>query len=162
MNDQIDTLLIEQRRFPPPRTFAARANATASLYQDAQRDWKRFWEDQARALEWMSPWSRVLDWKIPHAQWFVGGKLNVSANCLDRHLAGPRRNKAALIWEGEPGDRRTFTYFDLHREVCRFANVLKALDVKKGDRVALYMPLVPELAIAMLACTRIGAVHSVV
>src|SRR6478672_6917530 len=162
MNDQIDTLLIEQRRFPPPRTFAARANATASLYQDAQRDWKRFWEDQARALEWMSPWSRVLDWKIPHAQWFVGGKLNVSANCLDRHLAGPRRNKAALVWEGEPGDRRVLTYWDLAREVRRCANALKSLGIRRGDRVAIYLPMVPEAGIAMLACAPFGAVPSVV
>ena len=110
----------------------------------------------------MQPWTQVLDWQPPHANWFVGGKLNVSANCLDRHVRTARRNKAALIWEGEPGDRRTLTYFDLHRQVCQFANVLKSLGVKKGDRVALYMPLVPELAIAMLACARIGAVHSVV
>ena len=110
----------------------------------------------------MQPWTQVLEWKPPHAKWFVGGQLNVSANCLDRHVRTARRNKAAIIWEGEPGDRRTLTYFDLHRQVCQFANVLKSLGVKKGDRVALYMPLVPELAIAMLACARIGAVHSVV
>ena len=110
----------------------------------------------------MQPWTKVLDWKSPDAKWFVGGRLNVSANCLDRHLKTARRNKAALIWEGEPGDRRTLTYFELHRHVCRFANVLKSLGVKKGDRVALYMPLVPELAMAMLACARLGAIHSVV
>ena len=104
----------------------------------------------------------MLDWNAPDAKWFVGGKLNVSANCLDRHVRTARRNKAAFIWEGEPGDRRTLTYFDLYRQVCQFANVLKSLGVKKGDRVALYLPLIPELAIAMLACARIGAVHSVV
>ena len=109
-----------------------------------------------------TPWTRVLEWKPPHAKWFVGGKLNASVNCLDRHVRGPRRNKAAFIWEGEPGDRRTLTYWDLYRQVNAFANVLKSLGVKRGDRVALYLPLIPELAIAMLACARIGAVHSVV
>ena len=104
----------------------------------------------------------MLDWNPPDAKWFVGGKINISANCLDRHVRTARRNKAAFIWEGEPGDRRTLTYFDLYRQVCQFANVLKSLGVKKGDRVALYLPLIPELAIAMLACARIGAVHSVV
>ena len=104
----------------------------------------------------------MFDWKPPHAKWFVGGKLNISVNCVDRHIAGPRRNKAALIWEGEPGDRRTLTYWDLYVEVQKFANVLKQLGVTKGDRVAIYMPLIPEVAIAMLACTRIGAIHSVV
>ena len=110
----------------------------------------------------MSPWTRLLDWKPPHAKWFVGGKLNASANCLDRHLRGPRRNKAAIIWEGEPGDRRVLTYWELSREVGRCANALKRLGVKKGDRVAIYLPMIPEAAIAMLACARIGAVHSVV
>ena len=124
MNDQIDTLLSEQRRFPPPPEFAARAAATEALYE-AGRDWKKFWEQQARELEWIAPWNRVLEWKLPHARWFVGGKLNASANCLDRHLNGPRRNKAAIIWEGEPGERRVLTYWDLAREVCRCANALK-------------------------------------
>src|SRR6185436_18988235 len=104
----------------------------------------------------------ILDWQPPHAKWFVGGRINASVNCLDRHLRGPRRNKAALIWEGEPGDQRTLTYFDLYRQVSRFANVLRSLGVTKGDRVAIYLPLIPELAIAMLACARIGAIHSVV
>ena len=108
------------------------------------------------------PWTQVLDWQPPHARWFVGGQINASVNCLDRHVRTARRNKAAIIWEGEPGDRRTLTYFDLHRQVNQFANVLKSLGARKGDRVALYMPLIPELAIAMLACARIGAVHSVV
>jgi acetyl-CoA synthetase len=161
MTDQIDTLLSEKRRFPATQEFAARAAATASLYVSGQ-DWKRFWEDQARGLEWMSLWTRVLDWKPPHARWFVGGKLNASANCLDRHVRGPRRNKAALIWEGEPGDRRTLTYWELYREVGRCANGLKRLGIRKGDRVAIYLPMIPEAVVAMLACARIGAVHSVV
>jgi acetyl-CoA synthetase len=161
MNDQIDTLLSEQRRFPPPRAFAARANATDSLYQ-AGRDWKHFWEEQARTLDWMAPWNEVLDWRSPHARWFVDGKLNAAANCLDRHLSGPRRNKAALVWEGEPGDRRVLTYWDLAREVRRCANALKSLGIRRGDRVAIYLPMIPEAVVAMLACARIGAIHSVV
>ncbi len=162
MTDQLDTLLSEQRRFPPPPAFAAQATATPALYERAKADRLRFWEDEARALDWMTPWSTVLEWTLPHARWFVGGKLNVSVNCLDRHLTGPRRNKAALIWEGEPGDRRTLTYWELSREVNRAANALRGLGVKRGDRVAIYLPMIPEAAIAMLACSRIGAVHSVV
>jgi acetyl-CoA synthetase len=162
MKDQIATLLTETRRFPPKADFARQANAQPSLYAEAQADRLKFWEEQAKALDWMTPWTKVLEWKLPHAKWFVGGKLNIAANCLDRHLQTPRRNKAAIIWEGEPGDRRTLTYWELHREVCRAANVLKKLGVKKGDRVAIYLPMVPEAAIAMLACARIGAVHSVV
>jgi acetyl-CoA synthetase len=162
MTDQIDTLLSEQRRFPAPAQFASRAAATQELYDRAARDREGFWEEQARALDWIAPWTRVLDWQPPHARWFVDGKLNAAANCLDRHLDGPRRNKAALIWEGEPGDRRVLTYWDLAREVGRCANALKSLGVGKGDRVAIYLPMVPEAAIAMLACARIGAVHSVV
>jgi len=162
MTDQLSTLLTESRRFPPPPAFAAAANATPELYQASQSDRLRFWEAQARELEWMSPWKTVLNWTPPHARWFEGGTLNVSSNCLDRHLRTARRNKAAIIWEGEPGDRRTLTYWELHREVCRAANALKGLGVKKGDRVAIYLPMIPEVAIAMLACARIGAVHSVV
>src|SRR6185295_17321269 len=113
-------------------------------------------------LHWMKPWKKTLVWNPPFAQWFVGGKLNLTVNCLDRHLDGLRKNKAALIWEGEPGDTRTLTYQELHREVCRFANGLRSLGVVPGDRVAIYLPLVPEAAIAMLACARIGATHSVV
>ena len=161
MSDQIDTLLSEKRRFPPTAKFAASAASTAALYE-AGHDWMRFWEDQARELDWMALWTRVLDWKPPHAKWFVGGKLNAAANCLDRHIRGPRRNKAAIIWEGEPGERRVLTYWDLSREVGRCANALKRLGVKRGDRVAIYLPMVPEAAVAMLACARIGAVHSVV
>ena len=162
MAGQLDTLLSEQRRFPPSAAFASAANGKAELYQAAERDREGFWAEQARALEWIRPWDRVLEWNPPHAKWFVGGKLNVSANCLDRHLDGPARNKAALIWEGEPGDRRVLTYWDLAREVRKAANALKRLGVTKGDRVAIYMPLVPEAVIAMLACARIGAVHSVI
>jgi acetyl-CoA synthetase len=161
MTDQIETLLSERRRFPTTAEFAARASTTTALYLAGQ-DWKQFWEGQARALEWISPWTTALEWNPPHAKWFVGGKLNVSVNCLDRHLRSPRRNKAAIIWEGEPGERRVLTYWDLSREVSRCANALKRLGVKKGDRVAIYLPMVPEAAVAMLACARIGAVHSVV
>jgi acetyl-CoA synthetase len=160
---EIADLLREDRTFPPPADFRAKAVVRDErIYVDADRDPEAFWAGFAGELEWSRPWNTVLDWQPPHAKWFVGGKINASVNCLDRHVRGPRRNKAALIWEGEPGDRRTLTYFDLHRQVSTFANVLKSLGVTKGDRVALYMPLVPELAIAMLACARIGAVHSVV
>jgi len=162
MTDQLDTLLSERRRFPPSPAFAAQANATQALYDAAARDGEGFWAEQARALDWMRPWDRVLEWTPPHAKWFVGGQLNVSANCLDRHLGGPLRNKAAIIWEGEPGDRRVLTYWDLAREVRRAANAFKQLGVGKGDRVAIYLPMIPEAAIAMLACARIGAVHSVI
>jgi acetyl-CoA synthetase len=160
---EIDALLTEDRRFPPSAAWRRDANITdPGVYARAAADPEAFWAGFARELEWIEPWSRVLDWESPHARWFVGGKINASANCLDRHVRGPRRNKAAFIWEGEPGDRRTLTYWDLYRQVNAFANVLKSLGVKRGDRVALYMPLIPELAISMLACARIGAVHSVI
>ena len=160
---EIDALLQEDRRFAPPDSFRGHANLNdPAVYERAAADPQAFWAEQARELEWIKPWNEVLVWNPPNAQWFVGGKLNVSANCIDRHLRTARRNKAALIWEGEPGDRRTLTYWDLYREVSAFANVLKRFGVKHGDRVALYMPLIPELAIAMLACARIGAIHSVV
>jgi len=162
MTDQLDTLLTEQRRFPPPPEFAAQANARPDLYERAKGDRLGFWAEQALALDWIAPWSRVLEWNPPHAKWFVDGKLNVAANCVDRHLEGPRRNKAAIIWEGEPGDHRVLTYWDLAREVNRCGNALRALGIKRGDRVAIYLPMIPEAAIAMLACARIGAVHSVV
>jgi acetyl-CoA synthetase len=160
---EYDDLLREDRSFSPSAEFTARAHVRdESLYAEAERDPEAYWARFARELEWSKPWDRVLDWQPPNAKWFVGGKINVSVNCIDRHVRGPRRNKAAIIWEGEPGDRRTLTYFDLYRDVSQFANVLKSLGVRKGDRVAIYMPLVPELAIAMLACARIGAIHSVV
>jgi acetyl-CoA synthetase len=159
----IDVLLTETRSFPPPAEFRAHALINSeSVANDAASDPEGYWAKMAGTLEWIAPWKKVLDWKPPHAQWFVGGKLNVTANCVDRHIRGATRNKAAIIWEGEPGDRRTLTYWDLYREVQQFANVLKGLGVAKGDRVGIYMPLIPETAIAMLACARIGAVHSVV
>jgi acetyl-CoA synthetase len=163
LHAEIDDLLREDRTIAPPADFRARAVVRdEGIYAEAERDPDAFWAKLAGELEWSRPWDTVLDWKPPHAKWFVGGRINASVNCLDRHVRGPRRNKAALIWEGEPGDRRTLTYFDLYRQVSIFANVLKSLGVRKGDRVAIYLPLIPELAIAMLACARIGAVHSVV
>ncbi len=160
---EIAALLKEHRTFPPSDAWRKTANVLdPSIYEQAARDPEAFWASMARELEWMKPWDRVLDWQTPYAKWFVGGTLNASVNCLDRHVRGARRNKAAIIWEGEPGDRRTLTYWDLYRQVSAFATVLKDLGVKRGDRVALYLPLIPELAIAMLACARIGAVHSVV
>ena len=163
MTSEIDNLLSESRVFPPTPAWRTDARVTdPAIYDRAAADPEAFWASFASELEWSRPWTKVLEWKPPHAKWFVGGQLNISVNCLDRHVRTERRNKAAIIWEGEPGDRRTLTYFDLHRQVCQFANGLKSLGVKKGDRVALYLPLIPELAIAMLACARIGAVHSVV
>src|SRR5215471_4239656 len=160
---ELADLLREDRNYIPPDTFRAHAVVRDErIYEEAARDPEGYWARLAGELEWSRPWTTVLDWQPPHAKWFVGGRLNISANCIDRHVRNGRRNKAAIIWEGEPGDRRTLTYFDLQREVSKFANVLRSLGTKKGDRVALYMPLVPELAIAMLACARIGAVHSVV
>jgi acetyl-CoA synthetase len=159
----IDVLLTETRSFPPPDEFRARAFiSSASVAADAASDPEAYWARMADELEWIAPWKRVLDWRPPHAQWFVGGTLNVAANCVDRHARGASRNRAAIIWEGEPGDRRTLTYWDLYREVQQFANVLKSLGVGRGDRVGIYLPLIPEAAIAMLACARIGAIHSVV
>jgi len=160
---EFSDLLKEDRSFPPSSKFREHAHISDDrIYAEAERDPEAFWARFARELDWSQPWDRVLEWNPPHAKWFVGGKINASVNCVDRHLVGARRNKAALIWEGEPGDARTLTYFDLHREVSQFANVLKSLGIKKGDRIAVYLPLIPELAIAMLACARIGAVHSVV
>jgi acetyl-CoA synthetase len=160
---EISSLLSEDRVFPPDRWWLERSRMhDPGVYARAAADPEAFWAAFATELEWSSPWTRVLDWQPPHAKWFVGGRINASVNCLDRHLGTSRRNKAALVWEGEPGDRRTLTYFDLHRQVCQFANVLRSLGVRKGDRVALYLPLIPELAIAMLACARIGAIHNVV
>ena len=160
---EIADLLQENRTFAPAKEFQAQANVRdESVYVRAERDPEAFWASFAEELDWFTKWTQVLDWKPPHAKWFVGGTLNASVNCVDRHIKGPRRNKAAIVWEGEPGDRRTLTYFDLYRQVGQFANVMKSLGIKRGDRVAIYLPLIPELAIAMLACARIGAVHSVV
>ncbi|AMY07342.1 Acetyl-coenzyme A synthetase [Luteitalea pratensis] len=159
----IQALLDEQRTFPPSEQFTRTANVRdRAVYDEAAADPEAFWKAQAEQLEWIEPFHTVLEWNPPHAKWFVGGKLNAAVNCVDRHVRNGRRNKAAIVWEGEPGDRRTLTYFDLQREVNLAANVLKSLGVKRGDRVAMYMPLIPELAIAMLACARIGAIHSVV
>jgi acetyl-CoA synthetase len=160
MSNQIDALLQEHRSFPPSEEFRRNANANdESVYDVGDRE--AYWASWAEQLDWQTKWDKVLEWNPPYAKWFVGGKLNASANCLDRHLA-TRGDKPAIIWEGEPGDVRTFTYRELHAEVSKFANVLKSLGVKLGDRVAIYMPLVPEAIVAMLACARIGAAHSVV
>jgi len=158
----IEALLLEGRRFPPPEGFRQRANVTdARVYEDAEGDPEGFWARAAGDLHWFRRWDKVLEWDLPYAKWFVGGKTNLSYNCLDQHLAA-RRTKRAIVWHGEPGDERVLTYEDLHREVGRFANVLKSLGVRRGDRVALYLPMIPELPIAMLACARIGAPHTVV
>jgi acetyl-CoA synthetase len=159
----IDVLLQENRKFAPSDEFRRGALVSdPSIYQSASKNPEAYWAKQAESLHWFTRWSKVLEWDPPRAKWFIGGKINISYNCIDRHIDTPRRNKAALIWEGEPGDRRTLTYWDLYVEVQKFANVLTKLGVHRGDRVAIYMPLIPEAAIAMLACTRIGAIHSVV
>jgi acetyl-CoA synthetase len=167
MDTDIESHLIEKRVFKPSKEFARKARIKSleqyrRMYRESIKHPEKFWGREARELTWRAPWKKVVQWKAPFAKWFVGGKLNLSENCLDRHLAGPRRNKAAILWEGEPGDKRTLTYQQLHHEVCRFANVLKRNKIGKGDRVIIYMPTIPETAIAMLACARIGAVHSVV
>ena len=167
MDNNIESHLIEKRVFKPPRNFAKKARIKSlshyrRMYRESIKQPAKFWTREANELVWRTPWKKVLEWKAPFAKWFVGGKLNISENCLDRHLSGPRRNKAAILWEGEPGDKRTLTYQQVHHEVCRFANVLKRNKIKKGDRVIIYLPTIPEAAIAMLACARIGAVHSVV
>src|SRR5256886_5733237 len=167
MQNNIESHLVEKRVFKPSRDFAKKARIKSlgqyrRMYRESIRQPAKFWAREASELVWRAKWKKVLEWKVPFAKWFVGGKLNISENWLDRHLAGLRRNKAAIIWEGEPGDKRTLTYQQLHREVCRFANVLKRNKIKKGDRVIIYLPNIPEAAIAMLACARIGAVHSVV
>ncbi|MBI3298510.1 MAG: acetate--CoA ligase [Elusimicrobia bacterium] len=166
-NTNIESLLKEGRVFKPSAAFSKGTEvgspaAWEKLRAQASKSPVKFWEARAKELRWEKPWKKALDWKFPFAKWFVGGKLNASANCLDRHLEGPRANKAAIIWEGEPGEQRTLTYRQLHREVCVFANTLKKLGIRSGDRVAIYMPMVPEAAVAMLACARIGATHSVV
>ena len=167
MAENIESHLVEKRVFKPAKAFAKTARIRSlqqyrRLYRESIERPEKFWAREANELVWQKRWKKVLEWKAPFAKWFVGGKLNVSENCLDRHLAGPSRNKAAILWEGEPGEKRTLTYQQLHREVCRFANVLKRNKIRKGDRVIIYMPTIPEAAIAMLACARIGAVHSVV
>jgi acetyl-CoA synthetase len=159
----LSALLDERRTFPPSEEFCRRANCNdPAIYDRAAKDPEGFWVEEAKHLDWFAPWQRVLEWNVPWAKWFVGAKLNVTHNCVDRHAHSARRNKAAIIWEGEPGDSRVLTFGMLEREVNRFANALKSLGVVKGDRVAIYMGMVPELAIAMLACAKIGAAHSVV
>jgi acetyl-CoA synthetase len=166
--DRIETLLDEQRSFAPPDAFRRGAHVPdATVYDRARRDREGYWAEWARQLDWIRPWDKVLEWKPPHAKWFLGGKLNASVNCLDRHVRAGRGDKVALIWEGEPagsggGETRRITYRDLHADVNKFGNVLKGLGVARGDRVAIYLPMVPEVAVAMLACARIGAVHTVV
>ncbi len=163
MSETLENLLQENRRFPPPAELAADANVTAEAYDEAAADRLGFWAQQARRLTWAKEWDTVLDWSNPpFAKWFVGGQLNVAYNCLDRHIEAGRGSKVAIHWEGEPGDSRTISYADLHRSVCQAANALTALGIQPGDRVAIYMPMIPEAAVAMLACARIGATHSVV
>src|SRR5262245_52833199 len=165
---QIDTVMKEKRLFPPPQQFAERARIKSleeyeALWDEAASDPPRFWADLARdELHWFEPFEEALVWKEPFAHWFDGGKTNASYNCLDLNLSKGLGNRTAILWEGEPGDTRALTYAELHREVCKFANVLKQLGIEAGDRVSIYMPMVPELAIAMLACARIGAIHSVI
>ncbi|MBL8127667.1 MAG: acetate--CoA ligase [Chloroflexia bacterium] len=159
----IETLLDEQREFPPTAAFAAQANVNdPSIYQRAADDLEGYWANEAASLHWYRPWDTVLEWDPPFARWFDGGQLNVSVNCLDRHVKAGGGGKVAYFWEGEPGDRRTITYQDLYDEVNKAANALKELGVQRGDRVAIYMPMIPELPVAMLACSRIGAPHTVV
>jgi acetyl-CoA synthetase len=163
----IESVLSETRSFPPPAAFAREARVKSAaeyeaLYERAARDPEGFWAEVAGELEWAAPWKQVLDWRPPDARWFLGGKLNASVSCLDRHARSWRRNKAAILWEGEPGDTRVLTYGQLHREVCKAANALTALGIKPGDFVAIYLPMIPEAAIAMLACARLGAPHTVV
>ena len=169
MSDKIaiESILHESRMFPPSKEFSESAYIKSfeeyeTLFNEAAKDPEAFWAKQAEALDWFQKWDTILEWNEPFAKWFVGGRLNVSYNCLDRHLFSHRADKTAIIWEGEPGETRTLTYTELHAEVSKFANVLKKLGIRTGDRVALYMPLVPELAMAMLACARIGATHTVI
>ncbi len=160
--ESIEALSQESRRFAPPPEFAARANAQPGIYEEAERDYEQFWASWARKLEWSKPFTKILEWNEPFARWFYDGELNVSVNCLDRHVRAGKGDKIAYYYEGEPGDRWTITYKQLLDEVSRFANGLRKLGIKKGDRVAIYMPMIPELPVAMLACARIGAAHSVI
>ncbi|MEY3683575.1 MAG: acetate--CoA ligase, partial [Chloroflexota bacterium] len=162
-HDAIETFQAAGLSFPPDAATAAAANVSAEIYAEAAGDPVAFWAKQARErLTWRTPFSKTLEWNLPFAEWFADGRLNVAENCVDRHVAAGLGEKVAIHWVGEPGDRRTLTYNDLHREVQQAANALKALGVSQGDRVAIYMPMVPEVAIAMLACARLGAAHSVV
>ena len=167
MSKNIESHLVEKRVFKAGKEFSKKARVKSlaeykRIHAESLANPDKFWAQEASELVWQKKWTKVCEWKAPNAKWFLGGRINLSENCLDRHLANGRRNKAAIIWEGEPGEKRTLTYQQLHREVCVFANVLKRNGIKKGDRVLIYMPMVPEAAISMLACARIGAVHSVV
>lgn len=163
MQEIVEALLNEKRRYPPIESFRKEASIqNRALYLEAEKDRLNFWAEQSKELAWMTPWKEVLKWNPPDAEWFSGGVLNVSANCIDRHLKGVNKHKAALIWEGEEGATKTWTYQQLYHEVCKLANSLKALGIKKGDRVAIYLPLIPEAIAAMQACARIGAVHTVI
>ena len=162
MTESLSNLLSENRTFAPTPEFAAAANAKAEIYDEAERDRLKFWEKQAEELHWFKKWDTVLDWKAPFAKWFVGGKLNASYNALDKHVIEGRGDRVAFYFEGEPGDTRTLTYADMLREVKKAANALTSIGIKDGDRVAIYMPMIPEAVIAMLACARVGATHSVV
>src|SRR5690348_13241244 len=163
----IDSILQEQRSFPPPPEFSRQAHIKSleeydRIYKESVENPEKFWAGIARELHWFKPWDKVLEWNAPWAKWFVGGQINMSYNCVDRHNASWRRNKAAIIWEGEPGDSRVLTYHDLYREVNLAAAALLDLGVRKGDVVAVYMPMIPELPIVLLACARIGAPHTVI
>lgn len=161
-HETLSALLHEQRRFEPPPELAAEANAQPGIYEEAAADPVAFWERQAEALTWATPWKTALEWDLPFAKWFVGGKLNVAVNCVDRHVDAGLGDRVAFHWEGEPGDARTITYSDLRAAVCKAANALTELGVSAGDKVAIYMPMVPETVVAMLACARLGAPHTVV
>ena len=158
----LSALLNETRTFPPPEDLAKDANAQPGIYAEAQADPLAFWEAQARRLTWAEPWSQVLEWDAPFAKWFVGGRLNVAVNCLDRHVEAGLGGRVAFHWEGEPGDTRTITYADLLAAVCQAANALTELGVRAGDKVAIYLPMIPEAVVSMLACARLGAPHTVV
>jgi acetyl-CoA synthetase len=158
----LENLSYEDRTFPPAKTFIDNANAKSDVYAEADKDHLAFWEKQANRLHWDQKWNQVVDWQLPFAKWFIGGKLNAAYNCLDRHVMQGRGERVAFYFEGEPGDTQTITYADLLSRVCQAANALKALGVKQGDRIAIYMPMIPEAAVAMLACARLGAMHSVV
>jgi acetyl-CoA synthetase len=166
-SQDLESTLRENRVFPPPEEFSKHAHIKSleeyeAMYKRSIEDPEGFWAGIAGDLHWFKPWDKVLEWNLPWAKWFVGGKMNLSYNCLDRHVQSERAGKTAIIWEGEPGEVRRLTYAELHAEVQRFANGLKTLGIKKGDRVAVYMGMTPELAIAVLACARIGAIHSVI
>src|SRR5215218_10369560 len=161
-NPALSNLLHEERRFDPPADLAGNANVTADAYDKASADRLAFWAEQAHRLDWAEPWDTVLEWDAPFAKWFVGGKLNVAYNCVDRHVEAGHGDQVAIHWEGEPGDTRTITYADLLREVSKTANALVDLGVKAGDRVAIQLPMIPEAVFSMLACARLGAAHSVV